>query len=71
MTMARHILLKCSVSNLINYIFVIKITTFPKLVLFNSSGESRAETYSFFPLIEQLSSLVQGAQQMVMILVRR
>jgi hypothetical protein len=69
--MARHILLKCPVSNLINYLFVIKITTFPKLVLFTSSGESRAQTYSLFSLIELLSSLVQGAQQIVMILVRR
>jgi hypothetical protein len=41
--------LKCSFCfNLINYIFFIKIT-FRKLVLFISSGESRGESYSFWP----------------------
>jgi hypothetical protein len=49
MTMARHIVLKCSFCvNLINYL-VIKIKMFQKLVLFTSSGESRARIYCFWP----------------------
>jgi hypothetical protein len=63
--------LKCSFCfNLLNYQVVIQIATFRKLVLFTSSGESRIETYTFCPLIEKLSSLVQGTQQRVMIVLR-
>jgi hypothetical protein len=49
---------------LFEVLVVIKIT-FLMLVLFTSSGESRTETYPFGPLTEQISSLIQGSQQIV------
>jgi hypothetical protein len=69
--MARLTVLKCSLCfNLINYLVAIMPQRFGTWFCLLLQVRIRYIPIPFGPLIEQLSSLVQGAQQIVMILVR-
>jgi hypothetical protein len=51
-------------SYFIHCLGVVKTTTFRKLVLFPSSGGKEDKSLPAGPLVELVSNLVQGAQQM-------